>query len=67
MGTEKARATAQGSHVLGSSKEKAYSAISLETKTAADVFYGSDSEWLRKLDYHSTDDLGETEESCIFQ
>ena len=37
MGTEKARATAQGSHVLGSSKEKAYSAISLETKTAADV------------------------------
>ena len=38
MGTEKARATAQGSHVLGSSKEKAYSAISLEAKTAADVF-----------------------------
>ena len=67
MGTEKARATAQGSHVLGSSKEKAYSAISLEIKTAADVFYGSDSEWLRKRDYHSTDDLGETEESCVFQ
>ena len=48
MGTEKAHATAQGSHVLGSSKEKAYSTISLETKTAADIFNGSDSEWLHK-------------------
>ena len=46
---------AQGSHVLGSSKEKTYSATSLEAKTAVDDFYGSDSEWLRKRDYHSTD------------
>ena len=55
MGTEKACAMAQGSHVLGSSKEKAYSATSLEAKTEVDDFYGSDSEWLRKRDYHSTD------------
>ena len=47
MGTEKARTISQGSHVQGSSDDKVYSAISLETKTKADVFHGSDSEWLR--------------------
>ena len=43
MGTEKARATAQGIQVQGSNEEKAYSAILLETKTEEDVFHDSDS------------------------
>ena len=46
MGTEKVRGMEQGSHVQGSNKDKTYSTISLETKTEADIFHGSDSEWL---------------------
>ena len=67
MGTEKARATAQGFQVQGSSEEKAYSAILLETKTEEDVFHDSDSLRLRECDYHSAVDLGETKESCFFR
>ena len=46
MGTEKVCGMEQGSRVQGSNKDKTYSTISLETKTEADIFHGSDSEWL---------------------